>query len=73
LSCSLFVVRLPGNGRSSGSYLDTFTYDYRGRVEEHSQEINGRTYTMTVNQFDELDRPITMHACPPHNTADTSL
>jgi len=41
-----------------GTYLDTFTYDYRGRVEEQSRVINGRTYTMTVNQFDQLDRPV---------------
>jgi hypothetical protein len=38
--------------------LDTFTYNYPGRNNSHSRVINGRATTMTVNQFDQLGRPI---------------
>jgi len=37
--------------------MDTFTYDYYGRINSHSRVINGRT-TMAVNEFDQLDRPV---------------
>jgi len=37
------------------TYLDTFTYDNRGRIKSHSRVSNGRT-TRTVNQFDQLDQ-----------------
>ena len=40
---------------SPGSYLDTFTYDYHGRIKSQSRVINGRATTMTVNEFDQLE------------------
>ena len=48
----------PCHFRQPGAYLDTFTYDCHGRINSHSRVINGRTTTMTVNEFDQLDRPV---------------
>jgi hypothetical protein len=38
--------------------MDTFTYDYYGRINSHSRVINSRTYAITANEFDQLDRPV---------------
>jgi hypothetical protein len=53
------VQTISGNVGSPGAYEDTFTYDYRGHITDHSREINSRSYAMSVNDFDELDRPVT--------------
>jgi hypothetical protein len=40
------------------SSLVSLFLDYHGRIKSHSRVTNGRTYAMTVNEFDQLDRPL---------------
>jgi hypothetical protein len=48
----------PRHFRQPRAYQNTFTYNHHGRINSQNQVINGRTITMTVNEFDQLDRPV---------------
>ena len=62
---------LSGNSGTVGAYSDSFSYDFRGRVTQQTRTINGRTYDMTVDSYDDLDRPLQATYDYPDGTSET--